>query len=133
LLRGETLSDRDSIVQWLDRKLVRGPAQLRGVFTVSYEYNRVVGPRSIYAKVVLCAGPAESFSFKSEVRWPAENLDDWVVDGILDALFCVQHRPLLGAEFRLTEVGYHPVHSAPIAYYWAAKNAVLSHLSAREE
>jgi hypothetical protein len=100
--------------------------------TVSHEFNRALGPRSSYGKVVLSIYPSETFSFTSAVQWPDENWDNWVIDGILDAIFCVQHRPLLGVAFRLLEIGYHPVNSAPIAYYWAAKNAVTGFLSSRE-
>ena len=106
---------------------------MKGCCTISHEFNHIAGPRSVYAKVVLTLEPAESFEFASAVRWPDGNFDDWVVDGILDALFCLQHRPAIAARFRLQEVGWHPVNSAPIAYYWAAKNAVAGYLTSREQ
>jgi hypothetical protein len=101
--------------------------------TVNYEYNRVVGPRSLFAKVSLSISPHDSFAFESKARWPEENYDTWVIDGILDALFGWDHKYPLGARFVLEEVGWHSVYSAPIAYYRAAKIIVRSVLVGSDE
>ena len=114
------------VEQWYHRKLRHERIRLPGMVTIGDEYNRVVGPRSIYAKVGIQITPCDEFLFESAVQWPdAGNHDDLVLDGILDALVGWE-RGLLVARFALVEVGYHPVHSAPIAYYRAAKRAVQS-------
>jgi hypothetical protein len=117
------------VEQWFKRKMSLGAAPLLGMSTVTYEYDRIVGPRSIYGKVVLAIEPADTFLYKSSARWPEDNYDPWVIDGILDALFSTQHKPLIGARFELKEIDWHPVNSAPIAYYWAARNAVTGVLA----
>jgi hypothetical protein len=119
------------VQQWFKRKTSNGTARLQGLSTVTQEYTEVRGPRSIYGKVVIGIQPADDFTFVSSATWPSENYEAWVIDGILDALFCVQHKPLLGARFDLKEIGWHPVNSAPIAYYWAAKNAVAGMLASQ--
>lgn len=117
---------RSQIEDWFRRKLERKVVRLTGMVTVGYEYNRAVGPRSLYAKVSILVTPSDEFVFESKARWPdTGNHDDLVLDGILDALFGWE-RGLLVARFVLEDVGYHPVHSAPIAYYRAAKRAVHS-------
>ena len=97
------------------------------------EYNWVTGPRSIYAKVTLSICSHDQFVFESRAQWPEENYDHWVVDGILDALFGWDHKPMLAGRFVLLEIGWHPVNSAPIAYYRAAKTAVRSALLGAQE
>ena len=94
--------------------------------TVSHESDRVLGPRSSYAKLTLSISPHDSFVFESRAKWPEENYDRWVLDGILDALFGLDHKPPIAARFVLQEVGWHPVNSAPIEYYRAAKAIVRS-------
>jgi hypothetical protein len=72
---------------------------------------------------------ADSFVFESRAQWPEDNYDRWVLDGVLDALFGWDHKPLLGMRVVLEEVGWDPVNSAPIAYYRAAKIVVRSALA----
>jgi translation elongation factor EF-G len=120
------------IAKWLDRKLSAGVARLPGICTVSHEFNRFLGPRSRFARVALSVEPADEFEYRSKVDWPFDNYDEWVIDGILDALIGAQHRPLIGATFTLIDVGYHPVDSSPIAFYLAAKSAVASLLATLE-
>jgi hypothetical protein len=123
----------DLVREWFQRKLANGVSPLRGMMTVDHEYNRVVGPRSIYAKVSLSISPNDVFAFESMARWPDENYDRFVLDGILDALFGWDYKPPVAARFVLQEVGWHPVNSAPIAYYRAAKIIVRSMLVGSDE
>jgi hypothetical protein len=69
----------DLVRDWFQRKLAGGVSPLRGMITVSHEYDRVVGPRSIYAKVSLSIWPNEVFAFESKAHWPQENYDQWVL------------------------------------------------------
>jgi hypothetical protein len=119
----------DPVRDWFQRKLAGGVGQFRGIITVAHECNTVVGPRSIFARVKLSLCSNDSFVFESRVRWPEENYDRWVLDGVLDALFGVDNKPPLGVRVVLLEAGWDPVNSAPIAYYRAAKIAVRSALA----
>lgn len=114
------------IQQWFKRKMSTGFRQLRGLTTVGYEWNTVLGPRSEYAKVVLKITSNEEFKFVSRVTWPGESYDTWVLDGIIDALISTDHEPMLLAQFELIEIGWHDIDSNAIAYYRAAKIAVQS-------
>ena len=123
----------DLVREWFHRKLNGGIAPFRGMVTVSHEYSRVTGPRSIYASVTLSVSANEDFAFESRAHWPEANYDHWVLNGILDALFGHDHKPVLGVRVVLTDVGWHSVNSAPIAYYRAAKIAVRSALRLDED
>jgi hypothetical protein len=115
--------------EWLERKTARDACPLVGLVTVGYEYERVVGPRSVYGRVSIVVSPCETLEFESRVKWPdGANYDQMVLDGILDALVGWGYRPIV-ARFELAEIGWHPVNSAPIAYYRAAKRAVRSLLT----
>jgi hypothetical protein len=118
------------IHEWLRRKLASGATHYLGLCSVAYEYNQVVGPRSIYGKVRLSFEPNDKFAFESRVVWPPGiNYDTWVIDGILDALIGFRHSPIIGVRCSLDEIGWHDVDSAPIGYYQAAKRAVASLLN----
>src|SRR5262245_11890255 len=119
----------DLVRDWFQRKLAGGVGQFRGIVTVAHECNAVVGPRSIFGQVRLSLCSNDSFVFESRARWPSENWDRWVLDGVLDVLFGSDHRPTLGVRVVLEEVGWDPVNSAPVAYYRAAKIAVRSALA----
>jgi hypothetical protein len=117
---------RKHLEEWLQRKLNRTVVRLTGMVTIGYEYKRVVGPRSIYAGVSILVTPNDEIEFETKPDWPGKRRDEpMIFDGILDALVGWEYG-LLVARFTVVEVGYDPVNSAPIAYYWAAKRAVQS-------
>jgi hypothetical protein len=105
----------DLVREWFHRKLGGGILPFRGIVTACHEYERVLGPRSMYARVSLAICTSDAFVFESQADWPEENYDRWVLDGVLDALFGWDSKPMLGARVVLQEVGWHPVNSAPIA------------------
>jgi Elongation factor G, domain IV len=120
--------------QWFKRKLGAGITPLPGIVTVTHEFDRVVGPRSVYAKVTLSISPNDTFVFESKVRWPDEcDWDSWVIDGIIDALIGCQYETPLAARFELRQIAVHPVNSSPMAFYWAAKGAVNSVLQQQRQ
>lgn len=115
----------DLLHQWFKRKVSAGIEPLRYMVTLTHEFDRAVGPRSVYARVTLSVSPNDTLIFESKARWPDGcDWDGWVIDGIIDALIGCQHKPLLAARFELQEVVVHPVNSSPMAFYWAAKGAV---------
>src|SRR5262245_5642702 len=120
----------EQVHDWFRRLLARGTEPLDGMYDIGYEYNRIVGARSVFGRVKLSIEPNDVFSFRSKVTWPSGNHDDMVLDGILDALVGWEYK-LPVAQFSLVDIGWHPIHSAPIAYYWAAKRAVSSWLIGR--
>jgi hypothetical protein len=74
--------------------------------------------------------PAESFSFSSKAKWPtSDNYESDVLDGVLDALVGSGFYLCLGVSIILEEMGWHDVDSAPVAYYEAARQTILSYLS----
>jgi hypothetical protein len=114
---------------WLERKSARSVLPLEILATVGYEYERVVGPRSIYGRVSIRVSSCATLEFESRVKWPdGDNYDQMVLDGILDALSGWGYRFVV-ARFELLEIGWHPVYSSPIGYYRAAKRAIRSLLA----
>jgi hypothetical protein len=88
----------------------------------------------MFGEVTLSARPARSFAFSSQAIWPeGENCDALVLDGILDVLIPFRLTPVLGGEFVLQAVRWHDVDSAPMGYYWAAKEATnrILHIDGR--
>lgn len=114
----------DDIQLWLARKLSRRYAYLRESVTAKYTYRVHTGPRFIYGEVTLAASPSDTFSFISAVTWPEKcDYGVFVIDGILDVLIPFDLYPLLGVTFVLQTIGWDNIDSAPIGYYYAAKEA----------
>src|SRR5258708_7775605 len=82
----ERQSLMSQLQEWFRRLGKRGAKPLNALYDIAYEYNRVVGPRSVYARVKIAIEPHDSFLFVSRVKWPDGSYDDLVMDGILDAL-----------------------------------------------
>lgn len=104
-------------------------AVFRGIITVGYEFKQAHGPRSVYAKVVLSASPADSYSFESEAIWPqSDNYEEAIRKGILDILSTIPDSEL-GIRIVLKEIGWHEVNSNEVGFYQAAKLAALGILA----
>lgn len=100
----------------------------RGVITAGYEFNQYHGPRYVYAKVVLSASPADEYSFESEATWPqANNYEAAIRKGILDALAPLPDS--VGVKVILKDIGWHEISSNEVAYYQAAKIAMIGILT----
>ena len=113
---------REILRSWAERKLnryyaIERPAQANEV------WQRQTNGQ-MYARVVLSARPAESFSFRCQVTWPdkAASFEQAVLDGILDAL-CARFMPVLGAAFVLEDIRLDERTSTVIAFYMAARQA----------
>ena len=70
------------------------PKEHPGVVEIALRFSRYVGPRFIAGSVVLHFSTASSFSFTSEVQWPADNYEMAVREGVEDVL----RRRLTGAD-----------------------------------
>jgi hypothetical protein len=57
----------------------------RETFSVTAEYKKGT-VHNVYGRVTISVAPASTFSFRSESGWPANNHDQAVREGILDAL-----------------------------------------------
>jgi hypothetical protein len=97
-----------------------------GYITVSFEYSRVVGPRSIHGGVTLSFEPAEEYSFASNAKWPStDNYVDAVRQGIEEA-FLRRERPLPGVRVTLKAVTWHDIYSCAAAFQTAARIAACA-------
>ena len=113
----------DELQQWIERKRARRYAYLAQPITLTHIYRFHTGPRYIYGALTLAAQPADTFVFRSLVRWPDDTYDSSVLDGVLDVLVAFDMHPLLGATFVLQAIEWHDVESAAVGYYRAAKEA----------
>jgi hypothetical protein len=112
--------------EWLSRKLERGGCALRERRTVEKEHSRILGPRSVFAQVVLTGEPNDLFEYRSEAKWPTdgERCEAAVLDGILDELLADSSGYLVTkGRFTLRAIKFHPVGSCPAACYRAAREA----------
>lgn len=113
---------------WAKKYPVATAVQVRGVLAVSFSYWQGFGGRIVAGEVVLnVSGGCESASFQSEVQWPQENLEDYVVEGIADAIHQFAGAPV-GLSVTLKSIGWHEVNSCGSGFYFAAREAMFSAL-----
>jgi hypothetical protein len=94
-----------------------------GYVTVSFEYSRVVGPKSIHGGVTLSFAPAEAYSFASSARWPAtDNYVDAVRRGVEEALLG-KGPSLPSVRATLKAVTWHDIDSCEHGFHTAARIA----------
>lgn len=94
-----------------------------GYITVSFEYNRAVGPKGIHGGVTLSFEPAEEYSFASNARWPStDNYVDAVRRGVEQA-FLSRGRALPSVRATLKAVTWHDVDSCAAGFQTAARIA----------
>lgn len=104
-------------------------ATIREPRRVTFRHYRVLGPRSESAVVVMRFEPAETFSFASNVRWPAGEhsplYHECLIDGLLDELLARDIEPFVtGIHVVLDAIEFNAIESSPHAFYLAARGAV---------
>lgn len=113
---------------WAKKYPAAAAVQVRGVLSVSFSYWQGFGGRIEAGEVVLSvSGGSESASFESEAQWPQECLEDYVVEGITDAMHQFACAPV-GLLVTLKSVGWHEVNSCGRGFYFAAREAMFSAL-----
>ncbi len=116
---------KDYAVQKFGEKVSGEVLSFRGMITVAYEFNRIVGPRNIYAKVIISASNSEDFYFKSEAVWKSEDYSKIVLDGLLDVLVNRSPTPILNGSFILQEICWDEIGSCKSAFYSASVMATI--------
>lgn len=81
--------------------------------------------------------PAKNFTFDFKTRTEEfqdfdQEMELFILDGILDVIFGIFMHPALGVKFTLEEIVYHPVNSSAIAYYICAHEATKQILGVNE-
>ncbi|MHB8974777.1 MAG: hypothetical protein ACYC3X_30495 [Pirellulaceae bacterium] len=115
--------------EWFARKLARRRLSIREPREVSHVFKRALGGRGQYAGLTVRFEPADDFSLDFRVQWPenevAELYEHCVMDGVLDELL-TQEIGFVVTRLRVhvLAIEWHPVDSAPIAFYFAARGAV---------
>jgi hypothetical protein len=113
---------------WARKYPVAAAVQAHGVLAVSFSYWQGFGGRIVAGEVVLnVSGGCEPASFQSEALWPQENLEDYVVEGIADAMYQFAGVPV-GLSVTLKSIGWHEVNSCGSGFYFAAREAMFSAL-----
>jgi hypothetical protein len=111
--------------QKFGEKVLGEVSAIRGMITVEYEFNKIVRPRNLYAKVVIFASNSEDFHFKSEAVWKSEDYSKIVLDGLLDVLVNKNPMPILKGSFILKEIGWDDIGSCESAFYSASVTATI--------
>jgi hypothetical protein len=113
---------------WANKFGTADVISMQCVLSVSFSYSRAFGPRSVSGDVTLfISGGLERPRFSSEVAWPHDDYEKFVIDGIADAMYEFANAPI-GLDVRLTGVGWHEVYSCGSGFYFAAREAMLSAL-----
>jgi hypothetical protein len=110
---------KDYAIQKFGERASGEVLSFRGMITTGYEFNRIVGPRNIYAKVVIFATHSENFYFNSEVVWKYD-YSKIVLDGLLEVLVNKTPIPILNGRFILKEIGWDDIGSSESAFYSAS-------------
>lgn len=96
-------------------------------------FNKITGPKRLYGYVRINANYTSSFSYSSLVKWPdfldSTRYEECIIKGIKDALSDCGFSNFNGSyKLEAIRIADNVDDSAPIAYYWAAKNAVTKFL-----
>ena len=95
-----------------------------GHIVVSFEYSRVVGPRSIQGGLTLRFFDATSFEFFSSAVWPAEDLTALVKETVRSVL--AERNSLKSTGCELVSVRWDSVNSCRSGFEAAARMAANS-------
>jgi len=94
-----------------------------GYVTVSFEYSRVVGPKSTHGGVTLSFEPAAEYSFASIADWPStDNYVDAVRRGVEEALLA-RERSVPSVRVTLRAVTWNDIDSCAAGFHTAARIA----------
>lgn len=135
------VNGRDYINEWTEAwnacRWSKGSVALANSAAATGEYERDLGPRQHFARVVIAAEPAEAFipSFDLSSRRVEElqaqgALLDEIVFGLLDVLMTSNAYPIFGMKIRITDVDFDPLRAAPIAFRMAGRDAARRILKA---
>jgi hypothetical protein len=101
---------------------------------IEKEFKKITGPTKLYGYIKINAIKTNSFSFMSEVDWPpymdSKRYEEFVCKGIKEAIQEYGYSPQFGT-YSLIEVKISKKidESVPIAYYFAAKQAMQEFLA----
>jgi hypothetical protein len=113
---------------WAKKYPVATTISVHGVVSVNFSYWQGFGGHIVAGEVVLSvSGGCESASFHSEAQWPQDNLENYVVEGIADAMHQFSGAPV-GLSVTLKSIGWHDVNSSGSGFYFAAREAMFSAL-----
>jgi hypothetical protein len=99
----------------------------RGVISVSFSYWQGFGGRIVAGDVTLSISGSDKPEFSSAAEWPHENLENFVCDGVIDAMYQYSGS-LHGLAVALVSVRWHDVSSCGSGFYFAGREAMHSAL-----
>lgn len=93
------------------------------------EYQKILGPRQMYARVKVAIGPGDSLKVSDDLppdkasRLYNYGYDEPIVFGVLDVMLTYKQLPVFPFNLTILDVDIHEVHSSPIAFRLAAREA----------
>ncbi len=93
--------------------------------------NRIAGPRQMYAEVTISLHPGRSFDVKDKMdREKASRIHEYgyyksIVFGVLDILLTHAQLPITECYLEIHDVEINEVHSSPMAFRLAARDAAV--------
>jgi hypothetical protein len=89
--------------------------------------NKILGPRSDYARIVVAFRPSDSFVLECSASNCSELQSDGylasAVFGLLDVLMTTKAYPVRNIQLDIVEAEIHPVHANEMAFRWAGRDA----------
>lgn len=120
--------------RWTADVVARQSATLTASGSVEGVREKILGPRSDFAKIVVAYEPSQSLivdcTAPNREELQANGYLDNAVFGLLDVLLTVGAYPLRNVKLTITAAEIHPIHANQMAFRWAGRDAAAKLLEA---
>jgi len=120
--------------RWAADIAARQSATLTASGTVEGVREKILGPRSDFAKIVVAYEPSRSFVVDcvapNREELEANGYLECAVFGLLDILMTAGAYPLRNVKLTVTQAEIHPIHANQMAFRWAGRDAAANLLEA---
>ncbi|PTY01764.1 hypothetical protein DB346_11260 [Verrucomicrobia bacterium LW23] len=130
---------KNYLEQWSNQFASRLSATVARSGRVEGVRDKVLGPRSDYASIVVAFEASDSLKVECSADNRAEleacGYLDYAVFGLLDVLMTASTYPMRNIRLNIVEAEIHPIHANQLAFRWAGRDAgrkIIEMLSANQ-
>lgn len=118
---------KSHIEQWTENLASRQPAAVVTSGRVEGVRDKVLGPRSDFARIVVAFEPSDTLvvecSASNSRELESDGYFESAVFGLLDALMTTAAYPVRNIRLNIVEAEIHPIHANQMAFRWAGRDA----------
>jgi hypothetical protein len=117
------------VQRWYQDLMSRSKLKVEQEIEAWGEYQKILGPRQMYARVKVAIGPGDSLKVSDNLppdkasRLYNYGYDEPIVFGVLDVMLTCKQSPVFPFNLTILDVDIHEVHSSPLAFRLAAREA----------